>query len=111
MIRTSTVQPYQEYQTTTSASASAAQQIAFNDANDMQRALVKAIGDTVTIKFGDSTVQASKTPTSGALPAGNFTVAAGETYEIDLNKSQNYYSVIGASGGGTAIVTLCNVNH
>lgn len=110
-IRSSSVQPYQEYQTPTLITASAAQQMAFNDANDIQRALVKAVGDDITIKFGDSTVQASNTLTSGALPAGNFSVAKGETYEIDIHKSQNYYSVIGDAGGGKAKVTLCNVNH
>lgn len=98
---------YQEYQTSSTTSASAAQAMTFNTNNNRSvRALVQAVSDTITFKFGAAGVAASKTVTSGALPANNFTLQSGLSRIIDLLPGQTFYSIIGAAGGGTAIVTL-----
>lgn len=102
---------FQEYQTSSTTSASSAQQMTFHVTTKPQRALVQAVADTITFKFGDSTVSASKTVTSGALPAGNFTLQAGLSRIVDLGPTQLYYSLIGAAGGGTGIVTLMDTDY
>lgn len=111
MIRLNEAQPYQEYQITSSTSASAAQALALQDTNGPTRVVVEARGDTITFNFGGSSVAASKTVTSNALPAGNFSLAAGTIVTIDINQSQNYVSIIGAAGAGTAVIKLCSVSY
>lgn len=103
------VQIYQEYQIALSgASASSAQLLAF--LTDLQSNLVpvtqvvilEARGDNVIFNFGGSSVTASKTLTSNALPLGNFSIPQGAVFGAAINgQAQNYVSCI-AEGGGSA---------
>lgn len=109
MIRNAAAQPYKEYRIASTTTASAALQLAYNGKNGAQRLLIEAVTDRVTFKFGDSSVVASKTVTTSALPDGNFSVPAGAIFEVDLStgNGQDYVSVINETSTATAIIRLC----
>lgn len=108
------IQIYQEYQITNISSASAALQLAFQNTQQIgsnidqaQRVILEARGDNVIFNFGGSAVAASKTITSSALPAGNFSVAQGAIFGVTLNGlTQNFVSCITQTSGGTGIIRL-----
>lgn len=111
------VQIYQEYAISAIAGAASAAQLlnlltdpATGNIRQGQVILVEAEGDDIVFNFGGSGVAASKTYTSNALPAGNFTVVNGRLMIIDINGiNQSYVSVIAKGGGGTAYVRLASV--
>lgn len=109
MIRLNELQPYKEMQISTGTSAGAAVQLPFTGPlNGSESVVLEARGDAITFKFGDSSVTASKTVSSNALPDGNYSLASGAMMVVDLNMaSQQYVSTIGAAGGGTAVIKLC----
>lgn len=109
-------QPYQEYQIPITSTASSALLLAFpNGGAGFNRVEMEARGDACVIKFGNSTVAASATLTSLALPVGNFSLASYDTYECDIDsRSQNYVSIISDDGmtisGAVLVLRVCAVN-
>ena len=110
---------YQEYQITLAdGTASVAQllNVKLNKSGkgvDHQIVTLEARGDNVTFKFGDSTVAASKTVTSNALVAGNFSIPNGAIMSLDINgEFQKYVSAQADTGGATvkAIIRLATFN-
>lgn len=101
------VQIYQEYQIALSgSSASSALALSFllnpvtQTADPQQVIILEARGDNVIFNFGSSTIAASKTLTSSALPAGNFSIAEGAIFGTVINGGyQGYVSCIAESGG------------
>ena len=102
---------YLEYQINATTTASSPQQLAFVTPKDavlgVATIIVEARGATINFNFGNNSVVASNTVTSNALPAGNYSVTAGAIQSYDVNiATQNYVSVIAASGTGTAVIKL-----
>lgn len=69
--------------------------------------LVSCLDANAVLKFGDSTVVASKAYTSDDLPAGNIVVLAGTVQSYNILPSVTHFSVISEDGAtvGTVFVT------
>lgn len=108
-MKVSTSQPYQEYQIPITSTASSAKQLTFpNGIAGFNRVEIEARGDNVVLNFGNASVVASATLTSNALPQGNFSLANGDTYTLDLDsRSQSFVSVISADALSTAGAIAC----
>lgn len=65
---------------------------------------ITAIGGDIYCKFGDSTVTASSTVTSQALPDGVFVVHSGLCKLYGLSDGQTHIAMIGSAGTGYAAV-------
>ncbi|MEA2035998.1 MAG: hypothetical protein U9O94_00710 [Nanoarchaeota archaeon] len=63
-------------------------------------------GEDILIKWGDDTVEADNTLTGNDYPVGNVYIPAGSYQVLRKNVTQDYFSVITATGTATIKVIV-----